>query len=46
MAKGTNNTWRPSSTRRKKKRTSIGRSKNSRPKGKKSNRNKYRGQGK
>lgn len=48
MAKkgGSENSWRPNSNNRKKKRTSIGRSKNSRPKHKKANRKKYRGQGK
>lgn len=47
-AKGTSSgsSWRPNFERRKKKRTSIGRSKNSRPKNKRSNRKKYRGQGK
>ena len=48
MAKAAKNTnpWRPNATKRKKKRTSIGHSKNSRPKNKKANRKKYRGQGK
>lgn len=37
--------FKPDSSKRKKKRTSIGRSKNSRPKNRKANRKRYKGQG-
>lgn len=48
MAKIVSNIWRPSKERRKKKKTSVGRSANSRPLNKHKRRNskkKYRGQG-
>ena len=48
MAKkgSSDNSWRPNANNRKKKRTSIGRSKNSRPKHKGANKKRNRGQGK